>query len=238
MTRDVREGGIDEHGAIYSQINKLMAELPPMPKDQENKEQHFSFRGIDAIYDTLWPLFVKHAIFVTPIVRKVHTEEYQTSRGTVMHRTLLTVEHRFYASDGSWVSSTSCGEAADAGDKSTAKAMSNAFKYAIFEVLCIPIGVKDGDAENPDGPGSARAGGKNVGGPKINPRQKADLWAATTEAAERLDVERAEILRAVLGHFEHTRSENVRQGQYDDVLAMMKQPDELLAAKAAEDESK
>jgi hypothetical protein len=224
-------------GEIYKRLNKLMADIPPMPKDQENKDQHFVFRGIDAIYDTLWPLLVKHAIFVTPVVEKVHTEEYQTSRGTVMHRTILTVAHRFYTTDGSYVTATTAGEAADAGDKSTAKAMSNAFKYALFEVLCIPIGVKDADAENPEGSASASAGGKNVGGPRIDPRQRSELWTATAEAAERLEVERAVILRVVLGHFNQTRSENVKKAQYDDVLAAMKQPDELLAAKAAEEKS-
>jgi hypothetical protein len=51
---------------------------------------------------------------------------------------ILTVKHHFVTTDGSEVVSTTIGEGMDSGDKASNKAMSIAFKYACFEVFCIP----------------------------------------------------------------------------------------------------
>ncbi len=222
--------------AIFQHMAALMAAVEPMKKAQKNRDQGFQFRGIDDVYDALHPLLVEHKIFVAPNVLKVHTEEYQTSRGTVMHRTILTVEHRFYTTDGSFVSATTVGESSDAGDKSASKAMSVAFKYALFQTLCIPLNdpSADADASTPEAAGSARAGGKNVTGRRIGPQQKAEIWAAAKESAERIVCDRSDIMRAVLAHFNVTKTEAIAQTIFSDVLAMAKAPEELMEANAAE----
>jgi len=224
----------DATNLIYERLIAMMADVEPMKKLRKNPQQGFMFRGIDDIYDAMHPLLVRHKIFVAPIVEKIHTEEYQTSKGTVMHRTILTVAHRFTTTDGSYVSATTVGESSDAGDKSAAKAMSVAFKYALFQTLCIPLEEPDPDAANPDGPGSARAGGKNVAGRRIGPEQKNAIWAAAAESAKRLEVDRSEIARVVFGHFNVTATDRIAQTIFNDVLELMKQPDELLKAKAEE----
>ena len=60
------------------------------------------------------------------------------------------MKYTFYAEDGSSVSAVVQGEGMDSADKSSNKAMSVAFKYACFQVLCIPTEeMKDPDAETP-----------------------------------------------------------------------------------------
>jgi hypothetical protein len=64
---------------------------------------------------------------------------------------ICTIKYTFYAEDGSSVSATVIGEGMDSGDKATNKAMSIAFKYACFQVFCIPTEeMKDPDADTPE----------------------------------------------------------------------------------------
>src|SRR5699024_11672405 len=52
--------------------------------------------------------------------------------------------------DGSSVESIIIGESMDMGDKATNKAMAAAYKYACFQVFCIPTEeMQDPDAETP-----------------------------------------------------------------------------------------
>ncbi len=66
------------------------------------------------------------------------------------------MKYTFYAEDGSHIEAVVVGEGMDSGDKATNKAMSAAFKYACFQVFCIPTEeMKDPDAETP--PASEKA---------------------------------------------------------------------------------
>ena len=70
----------------------------------------------------------------------------------MMHYVTCKIKFTFYAEDGSFVESTIVGEAMDTGDKATNKAMAIAYKYACFQVFCIPTAdmVDDPDAESPE----------------------------------------------------------------------------------------
>lgn len=63
---------------------------------------------------------------------------------------------QFFAPDGSSICHTACGEGLDfGGDKATNKAMSAAYKYAMFLGLAIPVdasAVEDGDSESVEMP--------------------------------------------------------------------------------------
>ena len=90
-------------------------------------------------------------MFVVPEVNEQSREERQTQNGGILIYSILKVKFTFYADDGSNVSATVVGEGMDIGDKASNKAMSAAFKYACFEVLCIPTEeMKDPDAETPN----------------------------------------------------------------------------------------
>jgi len=213
--------------AIYAAMIALQTDIEPIAKAQRNKDQNFSFRGIDDVYDALHPLLVKHGVMVVPVVKEMRTEEYQTSRGTTMHRTLLIVAHKFTAIDGSYLECVTAGESADASDKSAAKAMSVAYKYAIFETFCIPVG-DDADASNPEGPARPNRSGVKVGGPRIDRRQGEEIRAAAASAAERLAVGTNEVMSALMKKFEFTRLGQIPRAIFQDVIALAKKPDSLL----------
>lgn len=136
---------------IYGAICKIIEEMNPISKDKKNQQQGFAYRGIDDVMNTLKPLLAKHKVFVTPEIMEQRREERQTSKGGNLIYSICTMKYTFYTDDGSHVSAVVIGEGMDSGDKATNKAMSIAFKYACFQVFCIPTDeMKDPDAEIPD----------------------------------------------------------------------------------------
>ena len=136
---------------IYESINAIMAECPVIAKAQQNKQQGFMYRGVDVVMNVFQPLLAKYKVFVVPEVLDTMREERQTKNGGNLIYTILKVKYTFYAEDGSSVAATVHGEGMDSADKSGNKAMSVAFKYAMFQVFCIPTEeMRDPDAESQD----------------------------------------------------------------------------------------
>ena len=134
---------------IYESITKVMSESIAIGKDSYNKQQNFKYRGIDAVMNTFYPLFSKHKIFIVPEVLEQTREERTTKNGGNLIYSILKVKYTFYAEDGTSISATVMGEGMDSADKSGNKAMSVAFKYAMFQVFCIPTEeMRDPDAES------------------------------------------------------------------------------------------
>lgn len=135
---------------IFKAINAIMAECPAIAKNQRNTQQNFMYRGIDVVMNVFQPLLSKHGVFAVPTVLDHQREERVSGKGNNLIYSVLTVQYTFYADDGSSVSATVIGEGMDSGDKASNKAMSVAFKYACFQLFCIPTEeMKDPDAETP-----------------------------------------------------------------------------------------
>lgn len=135
---------------IYTAILGVMADVGAIGKDKKNARQGFKYRGIDDVMNALQPAMIKHGIFVVPSVLEQKREERRTSKDGNLVYSICTVKYTFYAKDGSSVDAVVIGEGMDSGDKATNKAMSIAFKYACFQVFCIPTEeMKDPDAETP-----------------------------------------------------------------------------------------
>lgn len=133
---------------VYETITAVMAEIGSVGKESRNSQQGFMYRGIDAVMNALNPALVKHKLFVVPEILDQRREERQTAKGGNLIYSICTIKYTFYAEDGSSISATVIGEGMDSGDKATNKAMSIAFKYACFQVFCIPTEeMKDPDAE-------------------------------------------------------------------------------------------
>lgn len=133
---------------IYESISAVMADVGAIGKNTRNTQQGFMFRGIDAVMNALQPAMLKNHIFVVPEVLEQTREERQTAKGGTLLYSILRMKYTFYAEDGSSVSAVVIGEGMDSGDKASNKAMSIAFKYACFQVFCIPTEeMKDPDAE-------------------------------------------------------------------------------------------
>lgn len=148
---------------IYEAIPAIMDEIGHIGKDRRNQQQGFMFRGIDQVMNTMKPLLAKHGVFVVPEVIDRQREERTTKSGSNLIYSILTVRYHFCASDGSEVVATTVGEGMDSADKASNKAMAIAFKYACFQVFCIPTEeIAKDDPDNYSQEESVRADLKNT----------------------------------------------------------------------------
>ena len=133
---------------IYEAINAVMSDVGVIGKNTKNTTQGFMFRGIDAVMNALQPALIKNHVFVVPEILEQKREERTSKEGKLLIYSICQVRYTFYAEDGSSISAVVIGEGMDTGDKATNKAMSIAFKYACFQVFCIPTEeMKDPDIE-------------------------------------------------------------------------------------------
>lgn len=134
---------------ICKAINAVMSDIGVIGKNSKNQTQGFMYRGVDAVMNALQPAMIKHSIFVVPEVLEQTREERTNAKGTTLLYSILKIKFTFFADDGSNISAVVIGEGMDSGDKASNKAMSVAFKYACFQVFCIPTEeMKDPDAES------------------------------------------------------------------------------------------
>jgi len=141
-------------GQIFELIGKAMADIGAIGKDSRNEQQGFMYRGIDAVYNTLYPVMAKYGLFITPEIIDHKREERTTTKTwndqtktTTLLYSIITVRYTVFAPDGSFVQMTVIGEGMDSGDKATNKAMSVAMKYAMFQLFMIPTEAVDPDGE-------------------------------------------------------------------------------------------
>lgn len=124
---------------IYGAINAAMAEIGAIGKDKKNKSQGFMYRGIDDVMNALNPALINNKIFVVTEVLEHRREERKTKDGGNLIYSICKVQFTFFsAEDGSNIRVVTIGEGMDSGDKATNKAMAVAFKYACFQLFCIP----------------------------------------------------------------------------------------------------
>lgn len=136
---------------IYESITAILGEKAAVKKDRVNEVQRYKFRGIDEVMNVFNPLLAKHKVFVVPTVLDMAREERQNSKGNTLLYTILTVQYTFYAEDGTFVTAVAVGEGMDTGDKSVNKAMSAAYKYALFQTFCVPTeDMVDSEEESPE----------------------------------------------------------------------------------------
>lgn len=136
-----------ERGLIYRMIPAIMGKLKAVGRDQKNRTQNFSYRGIDDLYNALSPIMAEFGVFTVPTVLEERSEERKSKSGSVMLHVVLKVRYRFFASDGSFFDAVLIGEGMDSGDKASNKAESIAHKYALTQVFA----VKTEDQSDPDG---------------------------------------------------------------------------------------
>jgi hypothetical protein len=133
---------------VYKCIAEVQEKLSQIgiAKTKNNAQQGYKFRGIDDVYNALSNVLSDVGLVV--ITRCVEREqvERQTASGKALFYTTLKVEFDFVSShDSSKHTAIAYGEAMDNADKSTNKAMSAAYKYAMFQTFCIPTEAQDAD---------------------------------------------------------------------------------------------
>lgn len=147
------EGDLTVHQAIAEIIN----ELGGIGKTGHNKDQNYDFRGIDAVLINLHPLFAKYGVFMAPDVLERHYEERTSKSGNVGHCCHLHIRYTVYGPTGDSFAFSTWGEGLDYSDKATNKAMTAAFKYALFQLFAICDPAEDGDSEGGEGGSSERS---------------------------------------------------------------------------------
>lgn len=133
-------------GDIHVRMVEILRDLDAIGKNARNQAQGFNYRGIDDVYNAINPLLAKHGVFMTAEVVSKSREERTNAKGTVLAFTSLRMRYRFYATDGTWVTTEAEGEGMDSGDKSSNKAMAVAHKYALLQAFCVPTK----DMDDPD----------------------------------------------------------------------------------------
>ena len=137
---------------IYELLPKVMADIGPILKDRENKNRGYKFRGVDQALSKVQPALIKHGVTLSVKTENHTVTSREKAADKIVYHTTLLMTVTFCAPDGSTVTSSVPGEALDTNDdKSTFKAMSMAFKYALYFGLCIPVEkglIAEGDKGN------------------------------------------------------------------------------------------
>ena len=135
---------------VYSAITAVAAELgrSGLAKSQTNAPEQYRFRGIDDLYDRLSPALAAHRLCILPRVLEREASERTSLDGSLLISVSVKVAYDLVsAEDGSVHVIEAYGEALDGGDKATSKAVTAAFKYALFQAFCIPVtGSEDADS--------------------------------------------------------------------------------------------
>jgi len=130
--------------SVYVAINRVAAHLAKsgVAKAQTNPTEGYNYRSIDDVIATLSPLLARQRLCVLPKAIERLTSRHRNLAGEVLNGVSLKVAFTLSsARDGSSHVVEAYGEALDAGDKATAKAMSAAYKSAMLQVfLCAGAG--------------------------------------------------------------------------------------------------
>lgn len=163
------EGKTIENPKIYAAIAGVIADVGSVAKDKVNKQQGFKYRSVDDVFNALHPALAKNKVFIVPRILKQNREIVGTTKnGAKMTLVICDIKFTFYAEDGSHVEAVITGEGLDTGDKATNKAMAIAYKYACFQVFCIPTE----DMIDPDSERLEMEDGKEVTGNKKSSSRK------------------------------------------------------------------
>jgi len=122
-----------------------MAKIKAVGKDHKNEMQNYKFRSIDDVYNACNKALSDEKITVEPnyeVISNEVTQEKTNYQGKEkiknIRSVVLKAKYKFIADDGSFIEASSIGEAIDFSDKAFNKAMSQAFKYVLFQVFMIP----------------------------------------------------------------------------------------------------
>lgn len=137
---------------IYALLAEAAGRIGAIAKTEENREQHFKFRSIEAITAAAKPVFAELGIGVVPRTISIESEAVTAKSGARGWRVVVEMGYTLGAPDGSTTEASMFGEAIDYGDKATSKAAQMAYKYMLTEVLL--VGGEDADAVTPEAVGS------------------------------------------------------------------------------------
>jgi len=143
----------DKRPGVITALHGVLRDMPEMAK---RRVQSFQAFNVDDVYATLRPLLVKHGLVIVPAVRSVDYDHGTFQKGTEFIDARIVVDYDIWCtSDGTRIQMTGAAEGRDTQDKATNKALQQAFKYALIQLLLINTGE---DAEEDPGGGDKPKG--------------------------------------------------------------------------------
>jgi hypothetical protein len=134
---------------IAQAMGAIMREVGAIAKKDKNTSQGFNFRGIDSVVNAVSPALQKYGVIVVPTVEDYEYTTVEIGRNrTAMGHVKVKVTYSFIGANADAIKATVVGEAMDAGDKATAKAMSVAFRTALLQALALPTDEPDPDTHS------------------------------------------------------------------------------------------
>lgn len=134
---------------IAQALSEIMKAVGAIAKKDKNTSQGFNFRGIDSVVNAVSPALQRFGVVIVPSVVDYQYATVEIGRNrTAMGHVKVKVTYTFIGPMGDTIAATVVGEAMDAGDKATAKAMSVAFRTALLQSLSLPTDEADPDAQS------------------------------------------------------------------------------------------
>jgi hypothetical protein len=133
---------------VVQALARVGRDLPGIGRDQRALDEHggYAYRGIDQITSYAAPLLARHGVVFIPQVQRIEIREH-TVHGTIWTDTILTVRYRICGPGGSddYVDAVVIGIGRDNADKGANKALTQAYKYALIQTLCVADSRDDAD---------------------------------------------------------------------------------------------
>jgi len=173
---------------VQQAISAVVSELPAIGRDGRAAPQQggYAYRGIEAITREVQPLFAKHGVVIVPHVNSISVKDI-TVAGKPWTDTTLVVSYVIVGPDGSELHACTVGIGRDNNDKGANKAMTQAYKYLLLQLLCVSDSKDDNDGttveadavENEPHPLSERVGEALADMKRLTDTKKDELkaWA-------------------------------------------------------------
>lgn len=163
---------------VVAALARVTEELPGIAKGGRAAPQQggYSYRGIDQITKEVQPLLAKYGVVVVPSVRTCEVKDI-TVQGKPWTDTTLKVDWKVYGPGGleDQLTASTMGMGRDNADKGINKAMTQAFKYLLMDMLCISDPKDDNDGVHSEA---------DLQSPLATDDQKSDLLARIAELPE------------------------------------------------------
>ena len=133
---------------VQAALAAVMAEMPSIGKNDKSPEG-YAYRGIEAVTKHVQPLFAKYGVVMVP---QAEITDIRPSPAMKEGWTdvFMRVAWTITGPDGSQLKAQTIGIGRDRADKGANKAMTQAFKYLLLDVLCIADSKDDSDSHNYD----------------------------------------------------------------------------------------
>lgn len=142
--------GTGPAGNVTEALRRVMADLPGIGKDEraDPRQGGYAYRGIEAITRAVQPLLARHGVVLVPHVQ-AHEVAPVDVAGKPWSDTRLLVSYTVYGPGGP-EDHIEVGPilaiGRDGADKGANKALTQAFKYLLLQLLCVSDAKDDGDA--------------------------------------------------------------------------------------------